>query len=318
MPDLFQKPKPNLDYREKILALAQITPVQPQSVAKALNTNSILASAMLSELAEKGALAVSHLKVGSSPLYYVHSDASKLLNYVHALNEKDQQTLKKLQEESVLRDVALDPLLRVSLRGLKDFAKPLTVKYNDSQELFWKYFLVDDKSAENTIKNILEPQKSEPPPSIPSPFPAPSPIPSPIPLPPERTVQQPSLRRKTEKQERIEKEEIEERVITSILTDSFSKSVSSFFAKKTVSVLKETLLKKNENDYVLSIPTPVGKVTYYCKAVNKKRITDADLSRAFVEGQLQKLPVLYLHTGELSPKAKQMLTQLKSITVTKM
>ncbi len=319
MPDLFQKPKPNLDYREKIIALAQMMPVQPQGVAKALNTNSILASAMLSELTEKGALAVSHLKVGSSPLYYVPSDASKLLNYVHVLNEKDRQTLQRLQQEQVLRDNVLDPLSRVSLRNMKDFARQLTVKYGETQEVFWKYFLTDDRMAEQLIKKILEPEQKMEIPQVPAPEPIPQQPAQPALTPPIVQCRQ-RIEKQTERQEKIEKiEEPKTQTISPSLTDSFSKSVSSYFSKKSVAMLKETMVKRNvENNYVLSIPTPVGKVIYYCKAINKKKITDADISKAFVEGQLQKLPVLYLHTGELGPKAKQMLAELKGITATRM
>ncbi len=322
MTDFLQKPtKPNLDYREKIVALAQVMPVQPQSVAKALNTNSILASAMLSELAEKGSLAVSHLKVGSSPLYYVPSDSSKLLNYVHVLNEKDQQTLKKLQDDMVLRDSALDPLLRVSLRSLKDFAKSLTVKYNSTQELFWKYFLVEDKIAEEIIKNLLEPTQAPV-----SPLPAPlSPPPTPIPAVPSPITPPPALTTSKQKEIKKLKEKTEDTALpvqlqnSQALSDSFSKLLSSYFSKKSISVLKEVMIKRNsENDYLLSIPTPVGKVTYYCKATNKKKATDADISRAFVQGQLKKLPILYLYAGELTPKAKEVLKELQGVTATKL
>lgn len=320
MPDFLQKPKPNLDYREKILALAQVTPVQPQGVAKALNTNSILASAMLSELAEKGSLAVSHLKVGSSPLYYLPSDVSKLLNYVHVLNEKDQQTLKKLQDELVLRDTSLDPLQRVSVRGLKDFTRQITVKHNESQELFWKYFLVEDKVAEEVIKKTIEPIQPISPTPAPSLPPTPSPVLPVLPhSPKQETAEKKPLKQKKLKEKTEEAHLIAQLPISPALSDSFSKNLSSYFSKKSISILHEESVKKNsENDYVLSIPTPVGKVTYYCKATNRKKISDADISRAFVQGQLKKLPVLFLHTGEFTPKAKNVLKELQGVTATKL
>jgi len=103
------------------------------------------------------------------------------------------------------------------------------------------------------------------------------------------------------------------------LSDAFSKTIAAYLTKKGVTILNESSVKRNaENDYVISIPTTVGKVHYYCKAANKKRISDADISKAYVEGQLHKLPVLYLHTGELTPKAKQLLADLKGVTATKL
>ena len=55
------------------------------------------------------------------------------------------------------------------------------------------------------------------------------------------------------------------------------------------------------------MPSVVGEVDYYCKARKKKRINDGDLSSAYVQGHVKKLPVLFLTTGELTKKAKEML-----------
>ena len=43
------------------------------------------------------------------------------------------------------------------------------------------------------------------------------------------------------------------------------------------------------------------------KAMSKKKIDHADLALAFVQGQLKKLPILFLTAGELTKKAKEML-----------
>ena len=66
------------------------------------------------------------------------------------------------------------------------------------------------------------------------------------------------------------------------------------------------------------MPSAVGSLIYYCKARSKKRISDSDLSSAFVQGQLKKLPVLFLTKGELTKKAKEMLSkEFKSIKIKK-
>ena len=71
-------------------------------------------------------------------------------------------------------------------------------------------------------------------------------------------------------------------------------------------------------DFVLEIPSVVGSLQYYCKARNKKRIGDSDLSAAYVKGQFRKLPVLVLSPGELSTKAQEMLAkELNSVTFKK-
>ena len=69
---------------------------------------------------------------------------------------------------------------------------------------------------------------------------------------------------------------------------------------------------------IIKIPSVMGELEYYCKAKNKKTVNDSDLSSAVVQGQLKKLPVMFLTTGELSKKAKEFLnTELKKGLVIK-
>ena len=44
-----------------------------------------------------------------------------------------------LRVKKVLRDISLEPVMRVALRELKDFAIPLNVKINGNSEVFWKF-----------------------------------------------------------------------------------------------------------------------------------------------------------------------------------
>src|SRR3990172_1322250 len=152
----------SMEYREKILALAQAQPLLPNTVAKALSTDSIMAGAMLSEMCSKGLLKTSALKVGGSPLYLIPGKEEQLLSHLQSLNEKDRRTVLRLQEEKIIRETESDPLTRVSLASVKDFAKPLTVSYEGKQETFWKWFALTDKEAEERIRKKLEPQKTEP------------------------------------------------------------------------------------------------------------------------------------------------------------
>lgn len=321
------------DYREHILALAQFTPVQPVQIAKELNTSSIIASAMLSEMSAKGILSISHLKVGSSPLYYVPTEAQKLLNYTHYLNEKDQKVLEKLTQEKILRDTHLEPLFRVSLRQqLKDFAKPLTVKYGEQQELFWKYFLTPDADAETLIKEVL--QKKEvpltPQPNIPLPTPPiiNQPLPSiqqnqqePQKIIPEteRKIKKQISQQITQKLPLLESSKQEIKTEQKTLPDLFAQEISRHLTKRNITPLTHTIIKKNtELEGTIRMETPLGTITFYYKATNKKRITDADLTTTYVQGQLKKLPTIYLHKGDLTTKAKTILPNLTGLTLTKL
>lgn len=334
-----------LDYRDKISSMVEQQPVQPTEVAKALSTNSMLASAMLSEMSEKGLLKVSHLKVGSSPLYYHPDHPEHLLKYVQHLSEKDRKTVALLEKEGVVRDQASDVLTRVSLRNVKDFAKPLDVSINGVKELFWKFYLLTDEQAAERIKQkvqqqpapaealpalaapeaklvkprkprvrrsaregasadqqallalpkpALQPQQTLAPqaPATAPPEAAPAPTQPAIPGPATPVASQPAA------------------------DDAFLQQLTAFFKTNNITVLEQVVIKKkNEYDFLLSLPSPVGNLHYYCKAKNKAKVGEADLSHAFVQGQLRKLPVLFLATGQLTKPAQDLLKELKGLAV---
>ena len=277
-----------MEYRDKILALAQNGPLLPTSVAKALATNSIMAGAMLSEMCSKGLLKTSALRVGGSPLYLIPGKEEQLLNYLQSLNEKDRRTVQKLQEEKIIRQTEADPLTQVSLVQVKDFAKPLTVTYENKQETFWKWFALTDKEAEELIRIKLEGPKA-----------------------PEATP-------KPAEQKTLTEKPIGKLKTKPAPAGDFWEQIQTFLEKNNITLTEQTTIKKKlEFDLTIELPSPVGKLSYYCKARNKKKITEGDISAAYVQGQIKKLPVIYLTNGEFTKEAKEILNQLKGITATK-
>ncbi len=280
-----------MEYRDKILGLAQNAPLLPTGVAKALSTNSILAGAMLSEMCSKGLLKTSTLKVGGSPLYYVPGKEAQLLNHISSLNEKDRRTVLLLQEEKIIRENEADPLTRVSLQVVKDFAKPLIVQHENGQETFWKWFELDDKQAEAVIRERLEPPKA---------------------LQPQKL--------QTEPKQETKPKPVQETLApkTTAPSGDFWDKLHGFFTQNNITLHEKTTVKKKTDfDLIVEIPSPVGILSYYCKARSKKKITDADISAAYVQGQIKKLPVIFLTDGELTKQAQTVLAQLKGITVKK-
>jgi hypothetical protein len=296
-----------MEYREKILSLAQSQPLLPNTVAKALSTNSIMAGAMLSEMCAKGLLKTSTLKVGGSPLYLIPGKEEQLLNHIQNLNEKDRRTVTRLQEEKIIRENEADPLTRVSLATIKDFAKPLIVSYEGKQETFWKYFTLTDKEAEEFIRQKLEPKTQE----------------QQKPIQPEKpkTQEKPEETPKPEQKTRQSEQHVQETLAPKPAaepTGDFWDKLHNFFAQNSISLTEKAIIKKKTDfDLILEVPSPVGKLTYYCKARSKKKLTDADISAAYVQGQIKKLPVILLTDGELTKQAHAILTQLKGITVKK-
>jgi len=299
-----------MNFDDTILQLARIRPLQPTNVAKALGKDSFMASAMLADLASKGKLKISNIKVGSSPLYYVPGQEASLQEFIKSLNEKDQKTVILLSEKKILRDKELDPLTRVSLRQTKDFSIPLEVGLNEQRELFWKWYLLSNEDAEKLIKemlNIKEPEiKKEQSIQIEQPI-----------LQQEKQEDQRTekrvRRKRVEKQEKIETIEQELNKETNV---DFDNNVKKFFQENKI-IIQEQLIQKKNSELLLEIPSPVGTLNYYCVVKDKKKITDGDLSNAFVQGQLRKLSILFITRGELTKKAEEMLKQLKGLTFKK-
>lgn len=331
-----------MDYRDKILALAKLGPLLPSGVAKALETNSIMAGAMMSEMVSKGMLRTSALRVGGSPLYLIPGNESQLLSFTGSLNEKDRRTVSLLEQQKIIRASEADPLTRVSLSNIKDFAVPLSVEYAGNHEVFWKWFALSDSEASELIGIKLVP-------------------PSQVPIEKKEAdvekkeveqvpVQKDFLPRKEEvavekkvesKQDTLVKENSQSSdsnfpssnsgiqpasnvqrptVKKELKADGdFWEKVNKFLAENKITLIQHSVVKKKtEFDLLVELPSPVGSLQYYCKARSKKKVAEGDISSAYVQGQLKKLPVIFLTDGELSKQAKDVLSQLKGITVKQM
>ncbi|MEM4263404.1 MAG: hypothetical protein QW666_00730, partial [Candidatus Woesearchaeota archaeon] len=102
-------------------------------------------------------------------------------------------------------------------------------------------------------------------------------------------------------------------------SDIFLKQLLKFFQKNSIRVLEQKVIKKKADyEFIVELNSVVGSLTYFCKAKNKKRIGDGDISSAFVQGQLKKLPVLFVAPGELSRQAQVIAKELKGVAVKKL
>ncbi|MBW3001765.1 hypothetical protein KY338_01225 [Candidatus Woesearchaeota archaeon] len=331
-----------MDYTDKILAMARNAPLTPTMVAKAVGKDSLISSAMLSAMVEKGLLKISAVKVGSTPLYYDPNQAEQLQNYASYLNEKDRRAYELLKERKVLRENALDPLSRVCVKNIKDFSRPLEVSFNGTKEIFWKWYLLPDSEAEPIIREMLSGQAPppEPAPAPPTPEPQPQP-PEPVPQPPAPEPQPPApgpepepeekKPKKTKKRVKKKKVETQKRIVDKIKemivpaakpikgSSAFLETLKKYFDDNDITIMQTLEQKrKSEFEFVVEIGSSVGPLTYYCHAKDKKRVGEADLSNAFVQGQLIKLPVLFLTTGNLTKGAEKISKDFKGVAVRKL
>lgn len=266
---------------EKILEVMKLRgPVLPVHVTKAAECDILIASAHLSELASKKLIKISSLKVGGSPLYFLPGQESRLQDFTDNLHEKEKKAFDLLKHKKVLRDQDLDPVFKVAIREIKDFAIPLEVTHKGNMEIFWKWALSSNAEVEPLIKNALK-----------------------IGIPETENDKKISDVGEIKRQE-IKKEYVKKP--KQIVEDLFWAKINNYFNRNKIEIIEKEIIKKNsEIELVIKIPSNVGDLTYFCKARSKKRIADSDMINAFVKGQLRKLPVLFLTDGELTKKGKE-------------
>ncbi|MEA3514403.1 MAG: hypothetical protein U9R34_02930 [Nanoarchaeota archaeon] len=366
-----------MDVRDKIIELIRVKgPVIPAQISKEISSDIIITSAYLSELVNHKKLRISKLKVGGgSPLYFLPGQEPKLQDFSDNLNEKDRRAFEHLKEHKVVRDSDLSPLMRVSLREIKDFAKPLEVMLKESKEIFWKWYTLDTNECTDMIRQILdgsisesgqENKLKETEPEAEAKEKDKEEV--------EETEADDEIKEKESKEKIIEKDGAEEtpdgfneilketekdeqkqeksekeKVIgvqqTLVKKEEIQQSKSTFdneelldyariwddadskfiqklkdyFKMKNIGLVEVKINRKNTDiEFTLNIESSIGKMLYFCKAKNKKKVTDGDLSSAYMLGQASKLPTVLIMTGEMTKKAKEMLTtQLKGLTVVK-
>ena len=276
--------------------------VVPSDLIRQFNVNTFIIGAVLSDLVSDKKLIATTVKIGGSPAYYAPEKKENIQQLVKYLNEKDKTTFTLLQNKKVLADTDQTPLVRVSLRTIKDYAKPIEVTINNETKLFWKWYLATDQEVQDGIrvsllsspqKEVIVPQQT---------------------VQPAQTVIHQSLEKITpaaslplKKQPRQRKlkevtQEIPQQALAPLPLDAFVQTVQSLLQKKGIAVHSLSLVKKGEVEGVVSIPTAFGPVTYFCKAKQKKKCTETELGAAFIAGQLKKLPTLLLFSGDISKK----------------
>ncbi|MFO8016391.1 MAG: hypothetical protein R6U32_04775 [Candidatus Woesearchaeota archaeon] len=101
--------------------------------------------------------------------------------------------------------------------------------------------------------------------------------------------------------------------------DSFFRRIKKYFDDNSIEMLDFNIIRKESDiEFTVKIPSPVGTLTYFCKAKNKKKVNDGDLSSVYISAQSKKLPVFFITTGELTKKAEKLLeNEFKNMSLKK-
>ncbi len=296
-----------LKFRDEVMDFVRSKgPVLPVHVGGRFGFNTIISSAILSDLVSNGLVKFSNAKIGGSPIYFVPGQEPKLQILYKYLGEKPRKIFDMLRDSRVLRDKSLEPWQRVAVREIKDFSVMLKVNYAGNEEIFWKWYLAPDTEAKTLIAEIIKGEML------------------PVEEKKEEVIREPANETPLQSVELVEPEPVNEPVkeLQKELKledkkidkprkpkrqkqgNDFYDSVKSYFADTRIKVLEENTIRKNlELNFVVNIPSSVGPLKFFVIAKNKKVINDSELSLAYSQSQLRKLPVLFLSTGDISKKA---------------
>jgi hypothetical protein len=134
--------------------IERIGPVIPMDIVKLIGLDTTIIGAVLAELEDSKKIKRTFLRKGSSPYYYTEDQISNLEKLSEILKSKDKETFEILKKEKVLRSVEIDPLTRVSLQKLKDFAAPIKDQNPQTKEteLYYQYFLATEEEILAKLK----------------------------------------------------------------------------------------------------------------------------------------------------------------------
>ncbi len=121
-------------------------------------------------------------------------------------------------------------------------------------------------------------------------------------------VEKPKKVSKKEKQKKLSEDVTKTKKPRRKVKDDFLPFVQEFLQGLDISHEEHEIVRKNsEVNLLATVPSVVGSMKYFCKAKSKTKCDEKDISAAYMEAQIKKLPLLFLHKGNLTKKARDML-----------
>ncbi|MGV8150451.1 MAG: hypothetical protein ACP5NV_01860 [Candidatus Woesearchaeota archaeon] len=301
--------------KEKILEVVRQGPTVPSRIVKIVGGDTMLIGAILSTMISTGEVKYSTLKIGGSPVYYIPDQEPRLEEFVKYLNDKDQKTVMLLKDQKILKDSTQDPLTKVSLKTIKDFAKTFEIEQSGKKELFYRYFLVSREDAVSIAISSLKIQEQTPP-TVSVDDKNSSSDKSATTR--DEVLEEPTTMRQDIVSEKIavEHKVSHTRDVKSDSKSDFFELIKAYIHEKNLDIIGKEKIKKSEYNLILKNHDKNDYI--YCVAKDKKTINEGDLSTAFVFAHQKKMPCIFLMTGHLTKKAENMSEkEFKDMTIEK-
>jgi len=301
-----------IDVQEKkrkiISFLGSNGPSLPVRIAREIQMEPVFASAILSELLGTKDVKLSHMKIGSSPLYLIPGEEKKLEEHSGELKSAEKEAYLKLKEKLVIKDEDESPMIRVALRNIKDFAIP----FKFQEKIMWKYAF----APEEDIQKILSPPEEK---TKPAEEKKPEEKDEEKDVPKAWEIKKAEIKQAKEESKKIENifEKRGERIKSKDDTsETFLKQVEEFLEDKGTKIIS---IQEVDKKKVIAKTESNGSEAMLF-AFNKKKILEDEIMKCYKQAESMGLPYHIIISGDLTKKmtetidAYQKLLRVEKIT----
>ncbi len=286
-------------------------PNLPVQISKHIGMDSIFGSAFLSELLSQKKIKITNMKVGGSPIYYVEGTEEKIEKYAQEyLKSKEKDAFMLLKEKKFLEDSEQEPAIRVALRSIKDFAKPI----EKEGKIIWKYFLEKEEYKSNiqktqTEKKEQENEKTNIPKSMVSEI--------------EKEFNKPEKKEENSEEETTKgTEEKKTKKKTTKRKTGTKRKAQDKKNERFFNTVKEYLTKNNQEitDIIgfskghLTLKIKEGHEEKMLIAYNKKRLTETDITNAYKKAEEHNMKYTIFSLGEPAKKTTNFIEAIKNLS----
>jgi len=271
--------------KEKIIEfIRQRGPSLPVYISKAIDNSILFTSAFLSELVSEKKIKISHMRVGSSPIYFLQGQEPQLEKFSDYLKSKEKDAFFLLKEKKFLQDSSQEPAIRVALRDIKDFALP----FKKDNEIYWRYFTASESEMFLPAKKVQE-KKPEPKKNL-------------------------NIFDKPQKSKEQEKKLIKKKVVkkkpAQKTNEKFFNKVKEYLAEDATEILD--IVSFSRTDLFLRIRKNQEELLLV--AFNKKRIGEIDFINANKKAEELGLKYILLSLGEPLKKLQTLIDAVKNLS----
>ncbi len=270
-------------------------PSLPVQIARESNTDTLFASAFLSELIAEKRIKISTMKVGTSPLYYIENQEPQLEKFAEQyLKGKEKEAFNLLKQNKILEDSKQHPPIRVALRALKDFAEA----FQEEGKVYWKYYLASEKGIqeENTPKEMIEKETEKE-------------IIFEEPLEEKLDIFEKPKEPQKIPQVKKPKKPKQKKTTTQKTNQKFFNKIKEFILSKNMEISDILEVEKNK----LSFKIKKHEQEFLIIAFNKKRVNEEDLIKSYEKASNLGLRYIVLSKGEQTKKLHNMINASKEL-----